>query len=310
MAKVTGQQLWDYCEDLVEQGAGYVWGARGEVYTKQEAEYLFKCYQTTKYNKKYYMETSMKRWKDRIVVDCSGMVQGFRRKHYDGKDATAQGLFEQCSKTGTIDTLPKTLRGVLLFKKTGDRMSHVGVYGGDDTTIEAMNSERGVVFKDPMYTASWTHWGIPSWLEPTEMKKINVSEKAEDSTPANNSTDLYKVAKCYFLNVRKGPGTKYELVKELKAGSIVTVYAKNGQWCKIDKNKDLWVSGNYLEVLPKYKVSNCFRLTVRNQPGTNGKAVRYLKVNDIVTCYEIATSGWLKISEQDEYISFKYVKQI
>jgi len=317
MEKVSGQLLWDYCEDLVEQRAGYVWGARGEVYTKQEADYLYKTYQSSTYDKKYYYETSMERWQNRIVADCSGLIQGFRRKHYDGKDATAQGLYEQCEKTGTIDTLPKNKRGVLLFNRTNGRMSHVGVYGGDNTTIESMNSKKGVVLSNPIRTASWTHWGIPSWLEVVDMKTANkpvvkepVKNNANTNTVVKETGNLYKVTDCSWLNKRKGPGTKYEIIDAIKVGTVVTVYATNGQWAKIEKNKEVWCSLKYLKELPKYKVSNCFRLTVRNQSSTKGKAVRYLKVGDIVYCYKIAPTGWLKISEKEEYISFKYVKLI
>ena len=53
MANVSGQLLWDFCTELLEGGAGYVWGARGEVYTEAEAEYLYKLYKTGTYDKKY-----------------------------------------------------------------------------------------------------------------------------------------------------------------------------------------------------------------------------------------------------------------
>lgn len=312
MEKVSGQLLWDYCEDLVEQKAGYVWGARGDVYTKQEAEYLYKNYQSSTYDKKYYFETSMERWQNRIVVDCSGMIQGFRRKHYDKKDATAQGLYEQCKTTGTIDTLPKNLRGVLVFTKSSSgRMGHVGVYGGDNTTIESMNSKKGVVFSNPIREASWTHWGIPEWLEPVDMGSEKQPVKKEETvkpTVNSNNNDVFKVTNCSWLNVRKGPGTKYGVVKSIPHGTFVSVYNKNGNWYRIDKNTELWVSANYLKVLPKYKISNCLFLNVRNQPNAKGKIVRTLKAGDTIHCYATATSGWLKISEKEEYISFKYVK--
>lgn len=308
MAKVAGQTLWDFCEDLVEQRAGYVWGGRGKVYTKQEADFLFKNYKTSTYDKKYYYTTSMERWQNKIVVDCSGMIQAFRIKHFDGKDATAQGLYEQCTKKGTIDTLPKNLRGVLLFKQYSGKMGHVGVYGGDGTTIESLNSTKGVVLLDPMNTKSWSHWGIPDWLEPTEIKSNKPTTIPQ--TTVSKTTDLYKVAHCTWLNTRKGPGVKYDVVKAIKKNTIVTVYEKKDNWCKIEKNANVWVSANYLEKLPKYKISHCVALNVRNKPDTKGKVVRRLKAGDIVHCYEIATTGWLKISGDDEYISFKYVKQI
>lgn len=331
MAKtVTGQALWEFCEDLLAKGAGYVWGGRGRVYDKKEAQSLFKTFGNGTYNEKYYMITSMERWGGKIVVDCSGMIQAFRIAKFDGVDRSANGLYtDECpaDRKGTIDTLPRNLRGVLLFKQSGNKMSHVGVYGGDGTTIESYGSTKGVIKRDPMKESSWTHWGIPYWLEPTviggtseapktEEKKEETKPKEETKTPAktpsnNTSTPLKvcKVDKCFKLNVRKGAGVSHASIAVLRKGVIVEVFAIKGNWAKIDKDEEKWCSTKYLVELDKYEITGCSHLNVRKGPGVNYKVVKCLDKGDIVYEYGIAKNGWIQIGA-DLFISYKYAKKI
>lgn len=346
MAKATGQALWDFCEDLLAKGAGYVWGGRGKVYDEKEAETLYKSCGNGTYNEKYYMVTSMQRWKGKIVVDCSGMIQAFRIAKLDGVDRTANSLYEKdcpADKRGTIDTLPRNLRGVLLFMSNGSRMGHVGVYGGDNTTIESSNSKKGVIKRDPMIESCWTHWGIPTWLEPTVIgeekteetpkvvkpiitplptkKEENSDKKAinKDDVDAGNTTTVIKkptmplkscrVSKCYRLNVRKGPSITNPSIATLGKDDIVDVYAIKGNWAKIDDDEEKWCSTKYLVELPKYEVVNCSSLNVRTGPGVKNKIVKILKKGDIVFEYGIASNGWIQIGK-DKYVSNKYVKKI
>lgn len=303
MANASGALLWKYCTELLESGAGYVWGARGEKYTQAEAEYLHSVFKTGTYDKTYYFDTSMKRWKDKIVVDCSGLIQGFRRKHYDGKDTTANGLFAQCDETGTIDTIPTNERGVLIFRKDSNgKMGHVGVYGGDGTTIEAMNSKKGVV-KQNLNKTRWTHWGIPAWLDTETVKEEDDDDEVITKTPA---LWVGSVTGCHMLNVRREASTKGQIYKTLKAGEIVSIYEERGNWVRINPNAQYWVSKKYITELPKLVVAKCFVLTIRNAPNTKGKKLGYLKAGSTVYKYGVAETGWYKIGPDERYISNKY----
>ena len=320
MAKVLGQSLWDFCEELIKKGAGYVWGGCGNVYDEKEAERLYKTYGNGNYNEKYYMVTSMQRWKGKIVVDCSGMIEAFRRAKFDGKDNTANSLYyDECpeSNRGTLDTLPKDLRGVLLFRANGSRMSHVGVYGGDNTTIESYGSSVGVVKKDPINKSSWTHWGIPSWLEPTKITKKSETVKTTQAAKPVTSKPVAKSAKplmvckvtgCSKLHVRKGPGILNSSIGTVKRGDIVNVYFIKGNWGRIDEKADMWCSIKYLAALPKYEIVNCTSLNVRKGPAVTNKVVNYLHAGDIVWKYG-EEYGWYKIGP-NQYVSKKYLKAL
>lgn len=305
MEKLSGQLLWDYCEDLVANKAGYVWGARGEVYTVKEAKYLLSCYKTGTYNELYYMTTQMKRWGGKIVVDCSGLIQGFRRKYGDKKDNTAQGLYEECGKNvGTIDTLPTNLRGVLVFKKSGKKMGHVGVYGGDNTTIEAYSSEKGVIKSNPMKKSSWTHWGILPFIEPVEMFK-----EEKDGKEIEEGGVPYTVTNCTMLNIRAKAASTGKQIGVLNKGDLVFVYAEKNGWCKIDKDEEKWCSKKYLKMLQRKMVVNCSALSVRNKPTASGKRIATLKRGDYVYVFGVADTGWIKIdNDTEKYCSFKYLQ--
>lgn len=294
--KVSGQLLWDFCQELVNQKAGYVWGARGRMYDEAEASYLYKSYKSGTYNEKYYFTTSMARWKGRIVVDCSGMIQAFRIKYLDGKDDTANGLYNKCDKKGTINTLPDNARGILLFNQgSNERMGHVGVYGGDGTTIEAYSSSKGVIKTKPMNKSAWTHWGIPNWIEPTIIEEIFI--------------EPYVVANCSAVNVRTGAGTAFSIKKALKKNTLVHVYDIDGNWAKISASESLWVSMSYLKKIQKATVSGCTSLHVRNKPNALGKSIGYISKGTIVYKYATMVNGWVKISPIEErYVSGKYLK--
>ena len=59
---------------------------------------------------------------------------------------------------------------------------------------------------------------------------------------ANVAAATHKVKKA--VNIRKGPGTQYELIGEYQKGKLVTVLEEQNGWCR---TADGWVAGNYLK---------------------------------------------------------------
>ena len=88
--------------------------------------------------------------------------------------------------------------------------------------------------------------------ETTTKKPAETTTKAPETTTYKyTSTGRYAVSDSVgdSLNVRKGPGTSYDVVKELKIGDKVTVVEWNGNWAHITVNgEDIgYVSGTYLD---------------------------------------------------------------
>jgi cell wall-associated NlpC family hydrolase len=313
--KVKGSLLWSFCEDLVKKGAGYVWGGRGKKYDTTERDYLYKSFKSNTYNYKYYFVTQWKRWKNKIVTDCSCLIQAFRAKYVDNVDMTADGLYNSCpkDKRGTIDTLPKNMQGILIFTKNtnNSRMGHVGVYGGNDETIEAMNDEKGIVRSK--FSKRWTHWGIPDWLEPTIIvppaTTVTPSKTPVDTN--KNYTKKHKVT-AYHLNVRNKPTSKdSKIIKVIDKGTIVKEFGRNGKWIKIDPDAELWTSGDYLQCIERKHKVTAYHLNVRNKPTSkDNKPVKVIDRDSIVTEYS-RTGKWAKISATEElYVSLDYLKEL
>lgn len=94
-------------------------------------------------------------------------------------------------------------------------------------------------------------------VETTAKPAETTTKTAETTKSAETTTYKYTAAGNYSvsdsvgdsLNVRKGPGTDYDVVKELKIGDKVTVVEWNGNWAHItvDGEDVGYVSGTYLD---------------------------------------------------------------
>lgn len=86
--------------------------------------------------------------------------------------------------------------------------------------------------------------------EATTAKPVETT-KAPETTTAKQSTGRYKVSDSVGdnLNVRKGPGTDYDVVDSIDIGTGVTVVEWNGSWAHItiDGNDAGYVYGEYLD---------------------------------------------------------------
>lgn len=145
----------DFCVSALNRiGWGYVYGGQGELYTPDVAAEMYKKNGTSKYNKKYYCETQLKRWHDVHVVDCSGLVGECINDADNHIDLTADSFYKSCAIKGDIKTLPE-IKGLVLWKK-----GHIGIYIGGGYVVESKNSEKGVVQTKLYDTASkFTNWG-------------------------------------------------------------------------------------------------------------------------------------------------------
>lgn len=177
-----------FCFDAANEDWGYVWGGRGEKYTSAERDYLYKMYNTTKYNRDYFYVTQWNRWKDHHVCDCSGLIESF-----SGINKTAEGFYAMSTVKGPIGTFDRT-PGYLVFRysSTNKRMVHVGVFTGNDIVVESKDSDTGVV-KSDYFRRNWTHWAKPTFIE-----------FIEGTTDPGPNFTLSRVIKLTTPNLMKG----------------------------------------------------------------------------------------------------------
>lgn len=160
MANKKVMELVNFAEKAASEKWGYVWGGGGEIYTKENAEKLYKMYGTEKYNKTYYMTTQMKLWGEKRVVDCSGFIQAFR-----GMDDTADGLYSKCIEKGGIKSF-NNHTGYLVFCVSNGKANHVGIVVSNSYVIHSIDSNTGVI-KEKLSSSkkNWTHYGKAHFID-------------------------------------------------------------------------------------------------------------------------------------------------
>lgn len=205
-------EVVSYFEKLYINKAIYLWGANGELITRELCDKLFKTYGSSTYNRQYY-DNKFKEGSGRIGADCSGAmcpVSGF--------DTTAQGYYNKCSTKGNITSIPKDTPCLVFKGKSTSAINHIGFYLGNDYVVEMKSSKDNCV-KDKLSTGNWKWYGIPNWIEYSSVSTLNISSyiKCVDvsSYQGNINWSLVKtsgVNHAILKVIRKdlNPDTKFE----------------------------------------------------------------------------------------------------
>ncbi len=106
-----------------------------------------------------------------------------------------------------------------------------------------------------------------------------------------------------FLNVRSGPGTNFEILREIYPGDQVTSLEKKGRWhrVRLPGGGTGWVSGNFLQEISSWsgdirvviQTSDGF-LNLRAGPGTGNGIIRRIYPGDQVKVLG-ASGNWLRV---------------
>lgn len=211
MSKKVNEVI-SYFENLYKNKAIYLWGANGELITRELCDKLFKTYGSSTYNRQYY-DNKFKEGSGRIGADCSGAmcpVSGF--------DTTAQGYYNKCSTKGNITSIPKDTPCLVFKGKSTSAINHIGFYLGNDYVVEMKSSKDNCV-KDKLSTGNWKWYGIPNWIEYSSVSTLNISSyiKCVDVSSYQGNID-WSLVKTSGVNhailkvIRKdlNPDTKFE----------------------------------------------------------------------------------------------------
>lgn len=157
----TQAQLKNQFLNYGNLGALYVWGANGQIITKELMDKLYKTYGSSTYNKTYY-NNKLAAGEGKPGADCSGAVYPV-----SGYDTTAAGYYNRCKQKGTISSIPKN-KVCLVFKKNSKgSINHVGCYTGDGYVSEMASSAKNYQRK-PLEGNGWDLWGMPDFISDTE----------------------------------------------------------------------------------------------------------------------------------------------
>lgn len=164
---------------LKYKGYGYVYGAKGQMYSKAEAERMAK---SGSKSESYYLSTC-KRWFGHHVVDCSGLVYlALGKKNM----RRADGYMESCKVQGSIKTIPEKV-GLIVWKS-----GHIGIYIGNGKVVESRGVAYGVVITN-VKDRPWTKWG--------ELPDIDYSQPAPK--PAPKPTYYFTLKRALYWMTKK-----------------------------------------------------------------------------------------------------------
>lgn len=119
----------------------------------------------------YYKSTDFNTQYNKRVHDCVGLIKGYlwsdtttsKPKYNASQDVSAAGMYKNSTTKGDMSTFP-AINGTLVYKKSGNRISHVGIYCVDGYVYEAKGHKYGVV-KTPYKQTDWVLWSLCPYIE-------------------------------------------------------------------------------------------------------------------------------------------------
>ena len=157
---ITSQSLITQFRQALGDHWGYIWGTAGDAWTEAKQKVLEQTTDADRAQGRAYGS----KWIGHTVADCSGLFSWAFKKlggtMYHGSDTMYR---KYCVNKGDLKKGKRTDNGALkpgtaVFVWNGKKYSHVGLYVGDGTVIEAMGTMNGVTTTKVTAT-KWTHWG-------------------------------------------------------------------------------------------------------------------------------------------------------
>ena len=157
---IRPEDLIEKFRQAIEDNWGYIWGTAGVKWTKAKQEALEK---TTDEDRALSRKYGSK-WIGHMVADCSGLFTwAFKELGSTMYHGSNTMYLKYCADKGELKKGKRTDGGILkpgtaVFVWNGKTYSHVGLYIGDGTVIEAQGTLAGVT-TSKVEATKWSHWG-------------------------------------------------------------------------------------------------------------------------------------------------------
>lgn len=137
-----------------------------------------------------------------------------------------------------------------------------------------------------------------------------ISSRLKDlsATTDNEKMIKYVSVTSNILNVRSGPASSNEIVKERDTvvfGAVLRVYEEKDKWYRISSSSQHWVSAANTKDVQK-AVVNSNTLNVRSGPGTNFEKISSLTKGTDVFIYQ-QKNGWSQIANDEKWVKDSYL---
>ena len=190
---ISTQALIEKFKQAIADKWGYIWGTAGEKWTEVKQKAIE---QTTDDDRALSRQYGSK-WIGHMVADCSGLFSwAFKQLGgymYHGSDTMYR---KYCTNKGELNKGKRNdgaylKPGTAVFVWNGKKYSHVGLFIGNGTVIEAMGTIKGVT-TSKVTASKWTHWG--------ELKGVDYS----NSTPVPDPDDGFPANTGWRPTIRRG----------------------------------------------------------------------------------------------------------
>lgn len=261
----------------------------------------------------------------RQVFDCAGLIKAYLwtksiddvHPVYNAKtDYGATDLYEHAKEKGTISSFPK-IAGQLVFKGNSKTKSHVGVYIGGNSVVEAKGHAYGVI-ESKLSTGKWTHWAQSNLIE-NDISNPQPEPQPQPAPAGDKHSDslagVYKVTAKSGLWMRKSPNG--EKITSIPLNINVTCSgdyqrASDGDWLKVTyegktgycfkKYLTKIVDGNFSQkYVGTYKVTAHSGLWMRSGAGTSHSKITCMTYHSKCTCggffEDKSGTRWLKVTQ-------------
>ena len=185
---IAAAALTEKFRQALSEHWGYIWGTSGETWTAAKQKELEKTKDADRAQGRRYGG----KWTGHRVADCSGLFSwAFRQLGgymYHGSDTMYR---KYCVNKGELRKGKRTdgaalKPGTAVFVWNGSRYSHVGLFAGDGTVIEAMGTVTGVT-TTKVTAGKWTHWG--------ELAGVDYASISESKEPGTSQPTVRKGSK-------------------------------------------------------------------------------------------------------------------
>ena len=145
-------------------------------------------------------------------------------------------------------------------------------------------------------------------------KELYIPSSLVTAIPWKNYKTYVVTGAAGVLNVRKGPGTNFEIVTTYNNGEIVKASDSINGWRKVE-GKEMYISSQYTKIVSTtsntdgyyaYKVKVDDSLNVRKGAGTNYEIIGSYKNGDVVFAKPLS-NGWSKLYGQTKYVNSSYL---
>lgn len=223
----------DYAKSKI--GCYYWYGTFGQIASKTLYEQKKKQYPN------YYTASDFNYQiaNPKQCFDCAGLVKSIilLKKYNASDDLGATGIYGKCKVKGKLTDILSIKVGSLLFKGNDTQKSHVGIYVGNNTIVEAKGHNYGVISSS--YNSTWKYYA--------EYYAVDYNEQPTPQYDIKFDSDICKYCQGITLTVNTiTDPLMLRSTPEIRENNIIASMPKgskviwkgyyNGEWYKVYYN--------------------------------------------------------------------------